>query len=199
MIARLLTAALFAALLAPLPSFAQEPAAQAAAGVFRQQAGEIASEVLSAMGEVVPVSVALVVEDAPLQRIVENGFLEALAGRGVAVHEAGGFAEAENTLRVLVLEQNASFDSLGLERYRRTIRTVLEARLEPGQGAPFRYLGSFERTQLDTTRSAEAVEWISTGSVPDEEKSTFSRIVAPLVIIGAAALIVYLFFAVRSS
>jgi hypothetical protein len=114
MIARLLTAALFVALLAPLPSSAKEPAAQAAAGVFRQQAGEIASEVLSAMGEVVPVSVALVVEDAPLQRVVENGFLEALAGQGVAVHEAGGFAEPANTLRVLVLEQNASFDSLGL-------------------------------------------------------------------------------------
>jgi len=197
--AQLVTAALLVVLLAPSSSSAQEPAPQPVAGVFRQQAGEIGSDVLAAMGEAVPLSVALAVEDAPLKRVVENGFLETLAGRGVAVHDAGAFTEGSNTLRVLVLQQSAAFDSLGPAEFRRTVRTVLEARLEAGGSAPIRYLGTFERTLIDTTESPEPVEWIRTGSAPDADDSTFSRIVAPLVIIGAAALIVYLFFAVRSS
>ena len=190
---------LFVVLLAPSLSTAQESEVPSVLSVFRSQAGEIASDVLRATSDAVPVSVALVVEDAPQQRVVENGFLEVLSGRGVAVHDAGAAADASNILRVLILEQSAAFDSLGVDEYRRTVRTALEARLEAGQGAPIRYLGTFERTSVDTLRSPEPVEWIQGGSAPDAEESTFSRIVAPLVIIGGAALIVYLFFAVRSS
>ena len=196
---RLTMAALLVAILAHSYGAAQASAALSVPGIFRQQAGEIGSDVLRAMSDRVPVSVALVVEEAPLQRIVENGFLEALSGRGVAVRDAGTSVDPSNTLRVLVLEQSAAFDSLGPNEYRRTVRTALEARLEVGLGAPIRYLGTFERTSVDTAQSPELVEWIQTGSAPDEEESTFSRIVAPLVIIGGAALIVYLFFAVRSS
>lgn len=192
-------AALIVALLVPCFGTAQELASQTVLGVFRQQAGEIGSDVLRAMSDAVPVSVAIVVEDAPLQRVVENGLLEALSGRGVSVRDAGTSADPSNTLRVLVLEQSAAFDSLGLNEYRRTVRTALEARLEVGLESPIRYLGTFERTFVDTVRSAEALEWIQTTSAVDDDGSTFSRIVAPLVIIGSAALIVYLFFSVRSS
>lgn len=199
MMGRLISAVVVAALLGPWPGSAQEPAAAPALGVFRQQAGSIASDVLGAMGASVPVSVALAIEDAPLQTVVENALLAELSSRGVAVRTAGAFGDASNTLRVLVLEQRTVFDSLGLDEYRRTIRTALEARLEPGDDAPIRYLGAFERTHEDTVRSPEAVEWVQAAPGSDAEDSTFSRIVAPLVIIAGAALIVYLFFAVRSS
>lgn len=167
--------------------------------VFRAQAGSISSEVLAAIGEPLPVAVRLSVEQAPLASVVEYAFLETCAEQGITVRNAASTTENSNHVRILVLEQRAVFDSLDSGLYLRTVRTTCEGRFSPGDGEAVRYLGLFEQTTTDSVESREPMPWTRVETIPEEQASVFSKVLAPLLIISGAALIVYLFFAVRSS
>lgn len=178
---------------------AQESGDSSALSVLRSQAGSISVDVLKAIGPTYPLELQLAVEEAVLPSVVENAFLETFTQRGIRIGESGLSGDGESRLTVLVLDQRAVFVSLESGSYERTVRTVLEGRFAPGEGAPLRYLGSFERTTVDTVRDQESLPWVRQDLETGQESSTFSKILAPLVIISGAALIVYLFFAVRSS
>lgn len=177
---------------------AQDGGLSSALSVLRSQAGSISVDMLKAIGPTYPLELQLVIEEAALPSVVENAFLETFNQRGIRIGRSELFGDGDNRLTVLVLEQRALFDSLESGLYRRTVRTVLEGRFAPAGGAALRYLGSFERMAVDTVRDRDALPWARQDVTAGQESSTFSKIIAPLVIISGAALIIYLFFAVRS-
>ena len=199
MIFKLFAGVLFVTFAAWTPALAQETGVESVLAVLRQQAGSLSEDVLGAIGVPYPLSLGLSVEEAPLPTVIEYAFLEKFSGRGVTLRSAERTMEYSNRLTVLVFEQRATFDSLSSGGYLRTVRTVIEGRFSPEEGGTVRYLGSFERTSVDTVAAREELPWTRPVSEQDEESSAFSKILAPLVIITGAALIVYLFFAVRSS
>jgi hypothetical protein len=178
---------------------AQATGSQTVLSVFRDQAASISEDVLRAIGPPYPLSVRLSVEEAPLPAAVEYAFLERFSARGVSLRGAEASMDYSNHLMVLILEQRVRYDSLSSGHYLRTVQTALEGRFSPGDGAPVRYLGSFQRMNVDSVAAMEEIPWSRSIDDSAEGSSTFSRIIAPLVIITGAALIVYLFFAVRSS
>jgi len=199
MIVRVLIAVSMMTVAAWVQASAQATGVASVLTVFRAQAGSISSDVLMAIGEPFPVAVRLSVEEAPLASVVEYAFLETCAERGITVRTAASTTENSNHVRILVLEQRAAFDSLDSGVYLRTVRTTCEGRFSPGDGGAVRYLGLFEQTTTDSVESREPMPWTRVETIPEEEPSVFSKALAPLVIISGAALIVYLFFAVRSS
>jgi hypothetical protein len=164
--------------------------------VLHRQALSIMGEVLSRIVPAPAGMVSVSVEQASFPLAVENAALQVLQENHVAVVPG---ADSAAVLRLLVLDQSVRYDQLVGGLFERTILTRLEARWEDRAGGGWRYLGEFERSEKDTARNAERP--VVTGSAAHDTSqvsSGWERIVTPVVVLGGAVLIIYLFFTVRS-
>ncbi|MCX6142472.1 MAG: hypothetical protein NTZ35_04560, partial [Ignavibacteriales bacterium] len=99
-------------------------------------------------------------------------------------------------LQVVVLEQGVRYVGLSTGEYRREVRTTIEAREVPRDSSAMKYVGTFSRSDIDTVAFRE-----EGGIVPlarDSERTLFDKLVGPVLLIGGAFLVVYLFFTVRN-
>ncbi|MGB2867673.1 MAG: hypothetical protein WBD36_04435 [Bacteroidota bacterium] len=157
--------------------------------VFRSMAQNIADEVSGNLAVERSKRISLVVESARLRIVLENAFLEALRKNGyrAGIHDPS----ADASLKVLSLEETMRYDERGYGTLERTISLTLEIRIDSGEES--RMLGNPARQVKDTVDERE--------ELPAGEESRddgWESVAGPLVVIGAAIVLVYLFFTVRS-
>lgn len=165
--------------------------------VLRTQAGSVAQATLSKLvkplKDVDPVCVS--VEGGIARGLVENAFVELLNQRGISTTPQPR-GVGRRTLQVAILEQTVRYSGLATGEYRREVRTSIETRDVSADSSSVEYLGIFNNAAVDTVEFRE--EFGLTASVRDGERTLFDKLVGPVVLIGGAFLVVYLFFTVRN-
>jgi len=133
------------------------------------------------------------VEGVDLKTGVENAFLEALSRKGVN-GAVSSVAELRNPrLRISVLDQSVSYLPLSTSQFERRVKSTVEARFEDDVHNIMTFLGVFSQESVDTV--ATRGETMASAE-PDE--NFFEHVLAPIVLVAASVVIVYLFFTVRS-
>jgi len=164
--------------------------------VLQAQARSIMSELLPKLERAPGRAFTVIVEQASFPRVVENAALQALQDKDIPVLPEG---DSTTVLRLLLFDQSVHFSPLPGGMFGRTVHTRLEAREEDRRGGGWKYLGEFERSATDTTRGPEhPPSAVATARDSSYSPNTWERVVTPFVVLGAAVLIVYLFFTVRS-
>jgi hypothetical protein len=97
---------------------------------------------------------------------------------------------------VTVLEQGVRYVGLSTGEYRREVRTSIEARDVPHDSSSMQYLGISTRVDVDTVAFREEVGLLLPAR--ESERTLFDKLVGPVLLIGGAFLVVYLFFTVRN-
>jgi hypothetical protein len=100
------------------------------------------------------------------------------------------------SIQLNVLDQSIRYAGLSNGEYRREIQTAIEARRSSNDTAIAEYLGLFKRQDVDTVAFREDAGMVT--DVRDGEHTLFDRLLGPILMIGGAFLIVYLFFTVRN-
>lgn len=173
-------------------AFSQTVAEPSAMTVLRSQVQAVA-EAWSARFSLPESSrIGLRVTGAVAKEFTENSILEVLQHRGYKV--ALSDEQVDWLLDVLVHEQGVSYEELSDKQWKRTVSVSMEARLSMRANQEVRYLGKLDVSAVDTVTQREE-GWWSTG---DGEPGTFEKIVTPIVVIAASAVVVYLFFTVRN-
>jgi len=166
--------------------------------VLRAQAGSLAEESLSRVDTSLKAldQIGLTVEGGSAHTLIENAFLELLNRRGVHTTLKLSQGSGKRTLHVTILEQGVHYVSLPSGDFRRDVRTSIEARDVTSDSSLTRYLGSFHRIDVDTVGFREEIGLLP--PVRENERTLFDKLVGPVLLIGGAFLIVYLFFTVRN-
>jgi hypothetical protein len=166
--------------------------------VLRSQAASIAEESLAALGTLASGSnhMGVIVSGGSARTIIENAFLELYSRRGFRVSLQGSDAARGDQLQVTVLDQSVRYGALQDGQYRREIMTAIEARHTSKDTSFTRYLGLFKRQAVDTVGFRE--DGGSGAAGLDSERTLIDRLLGPVLLIGGAFLIVYLFFTVRN-
>ena len=163
--------------------------------VVRAQLQSIADEVIDSAKFDVQERVAVFVEGDGSRTLTENAFIEALQKRKytsivmdtVSVHQL---------LHVYILSAEIKVHELNATVSERITRTTLEARMAVGTEHNVRMLGTFQRLTKDTVQAPVL------GLIPavqnSDENGILQRMLTPLIVVGGAVMIVYLFFTVRS-
>jgi hypothetical protein len=169
--------------------------------VLRAQTASIARDVVRQVKSSLPDSARVVVrvESKTNQTMVENAFVETLSRSLLKPLLPVSAPPGVPAIDVLVLAQSVDYREIPAGAFERTVKTILEARFQPADGADIEYLGSFQRTSADTVAQRDDVQAIrrSPERVP-ENASFFDRIAGPVLIITGAFLVIYLFFTVRN-
>ena len=167
----------------------------ASAVVERMQLRSIAEESLAQAQFDPKDRVAILVEGDGPRTLVENAFIEALQKRNfVPVTDV---ATASNqSLRVYLLECSMRVRELEPPRKERTVSTELEIRTVKGSKHETRILGTFHRVDKDTAQVFP--ENRTAMPLPQGDEGAIQRVLTPIIAIGGAVLIVYLFFTVRN-
>ena len=163
--------------------------------VARSQLRSIAEESLDQAQFDPKDRVVVVVEGEGPRALAENAFVEALQKRNYVPATDIGTAP-EQSVRVYLLGFDIRIRALDSQQMERTVRTQLEVRTVKGSQHETRVLGTFLREERDTARAFP--ENRMPLPVPQGDEGTLQRVLTPLVVIGGAVLIVYLFFTVRS-
>jgi hypothetical protein len=168
-----------------------------AALVLRSQAASIADESLKKLGPSMSGldNVGIVVTGGTARALVENSFLDLLGRKGIHAALQGTSSGSKQSLQLNVLDQSVRYTGLANGDYRREIQTAIEARRTSNDTASVEYLGLFRRQDVDTVAFREEAGMV-TGD-RDGEHTLFDRLLGPVLMIGGAFLIVYLFFTVR--
>jgi hypothetical protein len=166
--------------------------------VLRSQAGGVAEETLGKLGTSLKGVDQLIlnVDGGSSRSLIENAFLELLNREGIHTSLRTAQGVGIQVLQVVVLEQGVRYAALSTGDYRREIRTTIEAREVPRDSSAMTYVGTFSRSDVDTVAFRE-----EGGILPiarDSERTLFDKLVGPVLLIGGAFLVVYLFFAVRN-
>jgi hypothetical protein len=166
--------------------------------VLRLQAGAVAEETLGKLGTSLKTvdQISLNVEGGSAHALIENAFLELLNRQGIHTSLQPAQGTGRRVLQVNVLEQVVRYVGLSTGEYRREVRTAIEARDVASDSSLMQYLGTFNRVDVDTVAFREEL-----GMVPparESERTIFDKLVGPVLLIGGAFLIVYLFFTVRN-
>jgi hypothetical protein len=166
--------------------------------VLRSQAASVAEEAVSRLGNSLNGidRVGLVVEGGSAPLFVENAFLDFLNRRGVHMVLTGGPASPKEVIQVSVLDQSVRYSSLPSGEFRREVQTAVEARRAFADSSSMEYLGLFKKLDIDTVAFREEIGMTAVGR--EGERSLFDRLLGPVLLIGGAFLIVYLFFTVRN-
>lgn len=166
--------------------------------VLRVQAGSAAEETMAKLRDSLKGidQIRLLVEGGGFRVLVENAFLDILNRMGVRavvqIPQAGG----KSSLRITILDQSVRYTSISGGEYRREVRTSFEARGSSTDTSATNYVGIFTRVDNDTVGFREEIGVLP--STQEMDRSLFDKLVGPLVLIGGAFLIVYLFFMVRN-
>jgi hypothetical protein len=166
--------------------------------ILRSQAGSLAEETLGKLGTSLKGhdQVTLNVEGGSSRVLIENAFLEIFDRQGIHSSLQSVQAAGKRVLQVIVLEQGVRYATLPTGEYRREVRTSIEARDVQQDSSVTRYLGMSSRVDVDTVAFREDI-----GLLPlarESERTLFDKLVGPVLLIGGAFLIVYLFFTVRN-
>lgn len=136
--------------------------------------------------------IGLRVAGAVAKEFTENSILEVLQHQGYRV--ALSDEQVDWLLDVLVHEQGVSYEELSDKQWKRTVSVSMEARLSMRANQEVRYLGKLDVSAVDTVTQREEGWW----SLGEGKPGTFEKIVTPIVVIAASAVVVYLFFTVRN-
>lgn len=175
-------------------------AQQKSVGVaFRELAADVAQEFFQKSSAVGLSSISLSVEGTNLTSFVENAFIDGFLTR--KIRASLGKASEKNVfdLNLLVLDQSVGFTDLESGGYERKIQLRVEARLVRMSDGSFEFLETFQRERTDTVDVKET--WMVYGNHREkvgEEASFFSKLFTPIIVLTGTALIIYLFFTVRS-
>ena len=169
-----------------------------AALVLRSQAASIADESLKNLSPAINGmdNVAIIVTGGTARALIENAFLDLLGRKGIHVFLQSAALPTKQSLQLTVLEQSVRYAGLANGDYRREIQTAIEARRTSNDTIASEYLGLFKRQVVDTVAFREDAGMV--GDVRDGERTLFDRLLGPVLMIGGAFLIVYLFFTVRN-
>ena len=169
-----------------------------AALVLRSQAGSIADESFKKLGPSIGGmdNVGIIVTGGTARALIENAFLDLLGRKGIRVSLQGSPSTSKQSLQLTVLDQSVRYAGLANGEYRREIQTAIEARRTSNDTATAEYLGLFKRQDVDTVAFREDAGMVT--YVRDGEHTLFDKLLGPILIIGGAFLIVYLFFTVRN-
>ena len=169
-----------------------------AALVLRSQASSIAEESFKKMGPSISGldNVGIVVTGGSARALVENAFLELLGRKGIHVSLQSSSSSLKQSMQFNVLDQSVRYAGLANGEYRREIQTAIEARRTSNDTAMAEYLGLFKRQDVDTVAFREDAGMAT--EVHDGERTLFDKLLGPILMIGGAFLIVYLFFTVRN-
>jgi hypothetical protein len=166
--------------------------------VLRSQAGSVAEETLGKLGISLKGvdQIILAVDGGSARMLVENAFLELLNRQGIHAILRMDQGSGNRALQVFVLEQGVRYVGISTGEYRREVRTTIEARDVPRDSSAMKYIGTFSRSNIDTVAFRE-----EGGVLPlarDSERTLFDKLVGPVLLIGGAFLVVFLFFTVRN-
>jgi hypothetical protein len=166
--------------------------------VLRTQASSIADEATARLGQSITGidQIGVMVEGGTARPLVENAFLDLLGRRGLHAILTNSQGAVRNLLQVTVLDQSVRYSILSTGEYRRDVQTAIEARRSFHDSSAVEYLGLFKRQDVDTVAFREDVGL--SGPAGDGGRTLFDRLLGPVILIGGAFLIVYLFFTVRN-
>jgi len=167
-----------------------------ALSVLRSQAQTHAIEFLKASRFTAGSRIGLVVEGSANKEFTLNVFLEIFQQHGCIVAEQ----DVEAVLEVLVLAQAVSYENQGVDVWKRTARTAMEARLRRRAGGEQEYLGNADYSKSDVVTHKEEGWWVSNEGtmLAQSPPGAFEKILIPVAVIAATVIMVYLFFTVRN-
>jgi hypothetical protein len=156
---------------------------------LRDQASSIAQEIVGKLGLEPSGPVLVNVESSPWKTMMENAFIEALKNAGIKV--LLGAVGQERELRIVVLDQSVTYQTIHSGGFQRLCRSVVEARMQRIQEVVT--IGMFSRESIDTVAA-------KTDSLRSSEYDPgfFEQILGPLLIIAGSVTIIALLFTVRS-
>lgn len=166
--------------------------------VLRSQAGSVVAEAWTQLADSLhrPGDIWVSVEGGTAKRIIENAWLEFLGRHGFRPQLDRNKERGGEGILITVLDQSVRYKRLENGEYLREIRTALETRRIAVTDEILRYAGPFQRRTVDTVAVRDDGGLAELRN--EEERSFVDRIVGPVLLIGGAFLIVYLFFTVRN-
>ena len=156
---------------------------------LRDQASSIAHEIVGKLGLETSGPVLVSIESSPWKTVMENAFIEALKSSGIKA--LLGAVGQERELRIVVLDQSVTYQTIHSGGFQRFSRSVVEARMQRVQEVAT--IGMFSRESVDTV----AVKSDSL-RIPEHDPGFFEQIFGPLLIIAGSVTIIVLLFTVRS-
>jgi hypothetical protein len=165
--------------------------------VLRSHAGSIVEEVLPELEILSGSEVTLLVHGGPFGYLFENALLAALQRRGVSVVLPRHGTPQAPTIEVFIIAQAVGYSSALENGWNRTIVTSCEVRTRAARGEEARYVGMFDRNNVDLVADKEDLHSATKGEIAGSS-SAFDRILTPVLVIAGAVLVVFLFFTVRS-
>jgi hypothetical protein len=176
-------------------SYADDSTDVSSTVIVRHQLKSIAQEVFAKSKFDPKVRVILNVEGDGPRSLAENSFIEIFNDQHFSSILLQRSIE-EQTLSIYLLGVTVTSRQLDSKLFERRCQTKLDARTVTGLDHETQFIGTFHRESLDTVRTFSSFDFF-----PEQitDKSNLSqRLLTPLILIGGAILIVYLFFTVRS-
>ena len=166
--------------------------------ILRTQAASIAEETFVRLSRSLSGvdQIAVSVEGGASRTLVENAFLDLFGRKGIHASLQTQPTTSTNHLQLTVLDQSIRYAGVVSGEYRREVQTAIEARRTSNDSAVVEYLGLFKRQDVDTVAFREDGGML--GAARETERTLFDRLLGPVILIGGAFLIVYLFFTVRN-
>jgi hypothetical protein len=166
--------------------------------ILRSQAASIAEETFVRLSRSLSRvdQIAVSVEGGASRTLVENAFLDLFGRKGIHALLQTQLTTSTNHLQLTVLDQSIRYAGMVSGEYRREVQTAIEARRTSNDSASVEYLGLFKRQDVDTVAFREDGGML--GAARETERTLFDRLLGPVILIGGAFLIVYLFFTVRN-
>ena len=175
-----------------------QAASSSALTVLRSQAGSIVEEAWVLLADSLQRSgeIWIAVEGGTAKRIVENAFLDFFVQHGFRPQLGQRQDRSGERIEATVLEQLVQYKLLQNGESQREIRTVLEMRRTTPRDGLVKYGGPYQRRAVDTVAVADDGGLAELRNA--EERSFVDRVMGPVLLIGGAFLVVYLFFTVRN-
>lgn len=166
--------------------------------ILRSQAASIAEETFVRLSRSLSGvdQIGVAVEGGASRTLVENAFLDLFGRKGIHASLQGQPVTSAHHVHLTVLDQSIRYAGMASGEYRREVQTAIEARHTSNDSTPVEYLGLFKRQDVDTVAFREDGGML--GAERETERTLFDRILGPVLLIGSAFLIVYLFFTVRN-
>jgi len=163
--------------------------------IVRSQVQSIAEEIVDHAQLDLKGRVAVSVEGDGPRSLVENAVCQALQKRnGTCLLGAGAVLDQKLQLILLGVDIQVRQQETGWRE--RKIVTTLDARIVRGGEQAVQWLGTLSRETKDTAQVFPSLQLSSFQK--SDESSAMQRLLTPLIVLGGAFLIIYLFFTVRS-
>lgn len=166
--------------------------------ILRSQAASIAEETFVRLSRTLSGvdQIGVSVEGGATRTLVENAFLDLFARKGIHASLQSQPVASTHHVQLTVLDQSIRYAGMASGEYRREVQTAIEARRTSNDSMSVEYLGLFKRQDVDTVSFRE--DGGTLGTARETERTLFDRLLGPVLLIGGAFLIVYLFFTVRN-